>query len=157
MRKTVFAAGLLGIATLFATQTLDISISLHENEAHAREGVQRFWTEGNDGRADGRPESIADLAEGLSPAIVSVQIKRRAGVREGDELFEEFFGRRRRPRSRPSVPGQGSGFVIAKDGYIVTNNHVIEDADEINGRVQRRLASSPAKRRRYATPRPTSR
>ena len=106
MRKTALFAGLAGFIALFATQTLEIDVSLRDNAAQAREDKARFWTEGPEGRASGRPESIAYLAENLSPAVVSVQIKRRASSGEGEELFEEFFGRRRvPPRGRRSVPG----------------------------------------------------
>ncbi len=52
----------------------------------------------------------------------------------GDEFFERFFGQRyphmRRPRQHKQM-GSGSGFIISKEGYILTNNHVVGDADKI--------------------------
>jgi len=84
----------------------------------------------------GVPTSFADLAERVAPAVVSIQTKgtismRRRGMPPG---FEEFFGgspwHHKMPQERKSE-GEGSGFVISQDGYIVTNNHVVEDMDEI--------------------------
>lgn len=98
--------------------------------------------------AKGPPESFADLADKLSPAVVNISTTSyRGGERDenagpGDapweDWFREFFERRRnpggengRPQRRPQA-SLGSGFIIDKAGYIVTNNHVIEDADEIS-------------------------
>jgi serine protease Do len=85
--------------------------------------------------------SFADLAERLSPAVVNiataqtVEQPQRNGPRapEGspfDDLFRDFF-ENGQPRAPQTVQSLGSGFVISPEGYIVTNNHVIADADEI--------------------------
>ena len=48
-----------------------------------------------------------------------------------DDYFRDFFGDNRRQPNRPKSAGTGSGVIISEDGYIVTNNHVVNNADEI--------------------------
>jgi serine protease Do len=85
--------------------------------------------------------NFADLAERLSPAVVNISTAQtlerpqRNGpqIPEGspfEDLFRDFFGDDGDNRPR-KVQSLGSGFVINPEGYIVTNNHVIEEADEI--------------------------
>ena len=92
--------------------------------------------------AQARPESFSGLAQKVSPAVVNITtstvVARGTGpspiVPEGspfEDFFREFQDRNRdgdRPRRTSAL---GSGFVISEDGYVVTNNHVIESADEI--------------------------
>jgi len=90
--------------------------------------------------AQARPESFADLADEVSPAVVNITtstvVAQGTGplpmVPEGspfEDFFREFQDRNGdRPRRTSAL---GSGFVISEDGYVVTNNHVIEKADEV--------------------------
>ncbi len=86
---------------------------------------------------------FAELAERLSPAVVNIATSSTAAVQEMPgfpgpfgplppefmEPFERFF---RRPQRQRSL---GSGFFINQDGYILTNNHVVEKADQITVRL----------------------
>jgi len=93
------------------------------------------------------PASVADLADGLMSAVVNISTSQRVSqvgrrnlptprVPEGSpfqEFFDDLFPRgegegRNSPRTRNSL---GSGFVLDEEGIIITNNHVIADADEI--------------------------
>ncbi|MGE0659399.1 MAG: DegQ family serine endoprotease [Reyranellaceae bacterium] len=87
------------------------------------------------------PSSFADLAERLSPAVVNVSTTQAKGGQDRgrsaprvppggslEDLFRDFLERQGPPRRVTSL---GSGFIIDEKGYVVTNNHVIADADEI--------------------------
>ena len=96
------------------------------------------------------PDSIPDVAEAVIDAVVNVSTKQSVDISSGampqlppgspfEEFFEEFFKNRRGPGGDDQAPNRaprrvnslGSGFIVDAAGIVITNNHVIADADEI--------------------------
>lgn len=90
--------------------------------------------------------SFADLVEKLQPSVVNISttniVRQQSPFRRGgpnapggndpfNEFFEKFFGGRDSPQKEFKRQGLGSGFIMTEDGYVVTNNHVIDKAQDI--------------------------
>jgi serine protease Do len=144
-RRLALLAGVagLGVSVLLAGSGFNPNSSLGSlgPAAHA-EGLQR-------------PVGFADIVEKVKPAVVSVRVKMDGGPRmmgfEGDMPFpkgspmDRFFrqfgspddgapgnpGNQGVPGGRNMITGQGSGFFISADGYAVTNNHVVDKAENV--------------------------
>jgi serine protease Do len=151
LRLTAVLIPAAAVALLLGSGALQIDFHWREGAARALDlfgkesggkaaAAEPFWRESERASPSpppqGAPASFADLAERTSPSVVNVQTSRTVGgpgqrhpleeFFEPFAPFEEFF--ERGPRKVPSL---GTGFVISEDGYILTNNHVIEEVDKI--------------------------
>jgi serine protease Do len=150
-RRLALLAGVagLGVSVLLAGSGFNLNSSLGSFSAAAQaQGLQR-------------PVGFADIVEKVKPAVVSVRVKMDGGPRttgfDGDLPFpkgspmDRFFrqfgspddqggpgnqapgnqGRQGGPAGRNMITGQGSGFFISADGFAVTNNHVVDKAENV--------------------------
>ena len=93
---------------------------------------------------------VADIVEKASPAVVNVEARFKVNVDTdnpflNDPFFRDFFGDgfEMQPKSQYQT-GIGTGFIISKDGYILTNQHVIHNADQVRVKLTNKKQSVPA-------------
>jgi serine protease Do len=135
---------LLAAAALIATSALGLMLGNGMPFAAAETATQQT-IETPFGRA---PLTFADLVAKVSPAVVSINVKGDVKVADNDmqipgmpdlpednplyDFFKQFRQGMPQAPSRPTPSlAQGSGFFITPDGFVVTNNHVVEDAEDI--------------------------
>ena len=119
--------------------------------ASSMEWTERLFAQGGARPRAEQVQTLADasnafvsISEALTPAVVSVQAERitRGNARRPMQVppgFEEFFRQFEGPPAQPRTQeSSGSGFLVSKDGYILTNNHVVEGADQVKVAMQDR-------------------
>ena len=91
-------------------------------------------------RSEAQLPDFTGLVEQVSPAVVNISAQRVGGGAGADaapdpedvpELFRRFFGDPGMPRAPQQRMSMGTGFLISADGYLITNHHVVDGADEI--------------------------
>lgn len=130
--RNIFGVAAAVIVLLgFNWATDSATISLPETDTKVTSAENRSVTSLKDFN-----DAIVDIAEKTNPAVVTITTKRTQEVRVVNP-FSQFFGM---PRGEGETQervqrGLGSGVIVSEEGYILTNNHVIAETDEINVRM----------------------
>ncbi len=131
---TILIAMITSIATIVVAKNYG-GVNFQSNSFKTNNEQNHFETDANDAPSpDGSYTNLEQAAEISSKAVVHIktEIKARA-VRYNNPFFDDFFGSffGERYIQQPPQQGSGSGVIISKDGYIVTNNHVVDGADAV--------------------------
>lgn len=133
------AALAIGMACLLA--------SCGRNEPQTVSATSAIWSPASAVSTSSAPQSYADVVDKVAPAVVTIRAARRVRAAQqypflNDGILGELFGNRNRrlPDQPPSQlqRGLGSGVIVNAAGYILTNHHVVDGADEITVELSQR-------------------
>lgn len=130
-RRFIWSAGLVAVAGLLAgaagaANSSSPLVLKHDAAAVSRGPLERA--------------SFSDIVKRVAPSVVKITSEMKAkrvrlngadNPAFNDPMFRQFFGGRVPEMERPAQSGLGSGVIISSDGYIVTNNHVVDGADQL--------------------------
>lgn len=135
----VAIAFLTSISTyLFARKYLNTIVPVPVAEQSGTKSEDAHFASFNSPSPEGTYVNLEDAAERSSKAVVHIKTETKARAVQyrspfGDDFFERFFGGGGGFYSQPQPQqSSGSGVIISADGYIVTNNHVVDGADNVN-------------------------
>jgi len=126
----ILTAALTSVMTLFAVSHFQHNVPYFAAAETRHNALPSFTSEGTM-PANAGAANFELAAQNSVKAVVHVKTttNARAVMADGNDMFSQLFGQRQ--YLIPSQMGSGSGVVISPDGYIVTNNHVVADANEV--------------------------
>ena len=123
------------VALIFAGLVLGLGLSAGLNLQRSSGAAVAELAAASTQNSAALPESpFVAIVERALPAVVFIDVEKKVSAGEEgspDDFMRRFFGDQT-PRRGQRAPSSGSGFIISPQGYILTNNHVVRDADDIS-------------------------